>query len=119
MPPPPPPFPWLRLWINLLRVYNVSVANLLFYKIACCWLYNTGNGTYLSFVKKKLARIGLVDQGRHDRTCERARKGHSRSLKSANKQKIFVDKLSFLSHLAQHTLKLLARISLRDVRSLC
>ena len=49
----------------------------------------------------------------------RARNVHSRSLKSANEQKIFVDKLPFLSRLAQHTLKLLARISLRDIRSLC
>ena len=60
-----------------------------------------------------------ANQGRHDRTCLRARKGHSRSLKSADEQKIFVDKLPFLSHLAQHTFKLLARISLRDVRNLC
>ena len=55
------------------------------------------------------------NQGRHDRTCKRAREGHSRSLKSANEQKIFVDKLPFPSCLAQ----LLARISLRDVRNLC
>ena len=48
-----------------------------------------------------------------------ARKGHSRSLKSANEQKIFVDKLPFLSRLAQHTLELFARTSLRDVRYLC
>ena len=40
-------------------------------------------------------------------------------LKSANKQKIFVDKQPFLSRLAQHTLKLLVRTSLRDVRNLC
>ena len=39
--------------------------------------------------------------------------------KHANDQKIFVGKLPFLSRLAQHTLKLLARIVLRDVRNLC
>ena len=57
--------------------------------------------------------------GRHDRTCKRARKDHSSLLKTAYEQKIFVDKFPFLSRLAQHTLKLLARISLRDVRNLC
>ena len=57
--------------------------------------------------------------GGHDRTCQRARKGHSRSLKSANEQKIFVDKLQFLSRLAQHALRRFVRISLRDVRYLC
>ena len=30
-------------------------------------------------------------------------KGHPRSLKSSNEQKIFVDKLPFLSRFAQHT----------------
>ena len=57
--------------------------------------------------------------GRHDRTCSRARKGHSRSIKGANEQKIFKNKLLFLSSLAKHALKLLTRISLRDVRNLC
>ena len=61
----------------------------------------------------------IPNHGRHDRTCSRARKGHSRSLKSANEQKIFVDYQPFLSRLAQHTLKRLARISLRDVYNLC
>ena len=40
-------------------------------------------------------------------------------LAHSNEQKNFADKLPFLSRLAQHTLKLLARISLRDVRNLC
>ena len=45
-------------------------------------------------------------------------KGHSRSLKGANEQKKnFVDKLPFSNRLAQHALKLLARISLQDVCS--
>ena len=48
------------------------------------------------------------DQGSYDRTCLRARKGHPCSLKGANGQKNFVDKLPFQNHLAQHALKLLA-----------
>ena len=39
--------------------------------------------------------------------------------KALTNKKIFVDKLPFLSRLAQHTLKLLARISSRDVLNLC
>ena len=71
------------------------------------------------FASLQVDEFHIRNQGGHDRTCKRARKGHSRSLKSANEQKIFVDKLQFLSHLAQHTLKQFARISLRDVRYLC
>ena len=53
-----------------------------------------------------------------DRRCQRARKGHFRSLKRTNKQKNFVDKLSFLNRFAQHALKPLARTSLRVVSDL-
>ena len=79
-----------------------------------CWLHKHNIVIVLS--KKMLCYFNL---GGHDRTCYRARKGHSRSLKTANKQKIFIDKLQFLSRLAQHTLKQFARFSLRDVRYLC
>ena len=46
-------------------------------------------------------------------------KGHSRSLKGANEQANFVDKLPFPDRLAQHALKLRVQISLRDVPNLC
>ena len=75
--------------------------------------------SFLIFHHKTHSCDSIMKLGRHERTCYRARKGHSRSLKSANEQKIFVDKLPFPSCLAQHVLKLLARISLRDVRNLC
>ena len=62
---------------------------------------------------KSLARLTVwcswrPKQGPHGETCERARKGHSHSLKGANEQKIFVDKLPFPNRLAQHTSKLLS-----------
>ena len=59
-----------------------------------------------------MVKFCLQYLGRHDRTCLRARKGHSRPLQSADEQKIFVNKPPFLSRLALYTLKLLARISL-------
>ena len=49
---------------------------------------------------------------------ERVSELDSRSLKGANKQKNFVDILPFSNRLVRHALKLLARISLRDVRNL-
>ena len=51
----------------------------------------------------------IIRLGRHDRTCQRARKDHPRSLKEANEQKNVVHKLPFLNRLAQHALKLLAK----------